>query len=72
MCRLHDEIVAYMSYIHPTIQEYRAHQLVLTYIQDVIYRCLDGQVNLFGSCATGLWLPTRYAGAAFSTLDYSI
>lgn len=65
--RLHDEIVAYTTYMQPTAQENRARQMVLTCIQGVVGHFLDGEVNLFGSCATGLWLPTSDIDIAIST-----
>jgi len=65
--RLHDEIIAYTAYMQPTAQEYQARQTVLMCIQGVVYQFLEGQVNLFGSCATGLWLPTSDIDIAIST-----
>ena len=59
MHRLHDEIVAYTIYMEPTIQEGKARQAILDCIQNVAKGFVDGWVDLFGSCATGLWLPTR-------------
>jgi non-canonical poly(A) RNA polymerase PAPD5/7 len=70
--RLHDEIAAYTTYMQPTAQEHNARQTVLTCVQGIVHRFLDGQVNLFGSCATGLWLPTRYVVRFLSAYKYPL
>lgn len=59
--RLHDEIVAFNSYIHPTDEESKARQLVITNVTSVVKQCFtECEVVMFGSAAQGLSLPGGY------------
>jgi non-canonical poly(A) RNA polymerase PAPD5/7 len=62
MRRLHDEIVAYMSYITPTPQERTARQEVISCLEKLIKARLPQskpRVEVFGSVAQDLCLPER-------------
>jgi len=60
--RLHDEIVAYTSYIAPTAQERNARLLVITRIRDLVCRRFPtANLVTFGSTAYNLYLPDGYA-----------
>lgn len=60
-CRLHDEIVAFLEYMRPTIQERRARELVTARVTDIVKRRFPtGTVTLFGSAAHDLVLPDGY------------
>ncbi|KAH9932423.1 Nucleotidyltransferase [Amylocystis lapponica] len=56
--RLHDEIVAYVSYITPTTQEHHARKEVVARVEDVVKRRFsDATVTTFGSMAHDLYFP---------------
>ncbi|KZT01176.1 Nucleotidyltransferase [Laetiporus sulphureus 93-53] len=56
--RLHDEIVAYVSYIIPTDQERRAREKIVTRVRDVVRkRFPKANLAMFGSTAQNLNLP---------------
>ncbi|KAF8641220.1 hypothetical protein AX17_000854 [Amanita inopinata Kibby_2008] len=57
--KLHDEIVAYERWSRPTSQELMARRAVFSCVEKVAkMRFRDAVVRLFGSCSTGLCLPT--------------
>ncbi|TFY52805.1 hypothetical protein EVG20_g10392 [Dentipellis fragilis] len=57
--RLHDEIVAFASYILPTQHEIRARDSLVSGIRSVLTRRFrNGTVNVYGSVSTNLCLPT--------------
>ena len=56
--RLHDEIVAFASYVQPIPQERQARTRVYEFVKDVVkQRFCRSEVNLFGSVAHDLSLP---------------
>jgi non-canonical poly(A) RNA polymerase PAPD5/7 len=56
--RLHDEIVAYMAYVQPTLQEETTRRQVYDFIKKTVKgRFARSEVNLFGSVAHDLCLP---------------
>ena len=56
--RLHDEIVAFMSYVQPTAQEETTRRQVYNFVKETIKRRFkDSEVSLFGSVAHDLCLP---------------
>lgn len=58
LCRLHDEIVAYVAYINPTKQEKYARSQVITRIGDVVRaRFPRFDLETFGSTAQDIYLP---------------
>lgn len=57
--RLHQEIINFCSCLKPTIQEEKARNDALARIEDVVKALWpDSRLELFGSFATGLYLPT--------------
>ncbi|KAJ6617419.1 hypothetical protein B0H10DRAFT_2033323 [Mycena sp. CBHHK59/15] len=68
--RLHEEIVAYVSYVKPTAQEMTARRTLLDVIQRTLRRRFpDGELKVFGSAATGLCLPTGDMDIAVMTRE---
>lgn len=56
--RLHDEIVAFASYVRPIPQEREARTRVYEFVKDVVKRRFRrSEMNLFGSVAHDLSLP---------------
>ncbi|RDB24414.1 Non-canonical poly(A) RNA polymerase PAPD5 [Hypsizygus marmoreus] len=56
--RLHHEILAYVNYMEATPKEKKTREAVLSCIRRVVNnRFRNAQINVFGSCATGLSLP---------------
>jgi non-canonical poly(A) RNA polymerase PAPD5/7 len=56
--RLHDEIVAYMTYVQPTTQEETTRGQVYDFVEKTVKgRFNRGEVSLFGSVAHDLCLP---------------
>ncbi|GLB43674.1 putative cid1 family poly A polymerase [Lyophyllum shimeji] len=57
--RLHYEILAYLSYMEQTPKERQTREAVMAEIRRVVHeRFRNAEVNVFGSTATGLSLPT--------------
>ncbi|KAJ7292560.1 Nucleotidyltransferase [Mycena rebaudengoi] len=68
--RLHEEIVAYVTYVQPTTQETIARQKLLQILQSTLRRRFpDGELKVFGSAATGLCLPTADMDIAVMTKE---
>lgn len=56
--RLHDEIVAYMSYVQPTTQEQTTRGKMYDFVRETVKRRFNrSEVGLFGSVAHDLCLP---------------
>ncbi|OBZ68490.1 Poly(A) RNA polymerase cid14 [Grifola frondosa] len=56
--RLHDEIVAFVTYILPTTQERRARELVIARVRELARRRFNNAaIDTFGSVAQNLYLP---------------
>ncbi|KAF8079259.1 hypothetical protein FPV67DRAFT_1468118 [Lyophyllum atratum] len=57
--RLHYEILAYLNYMEQTPREKKAREAVMAGIRRMVHgRFRNAEVNVFGSSATGLTLPT--------------
>ncbi|KAG5638493.1 hypothetical protein H0H81_012298 [Sphagnurus paluster] len=57
--KLHHEILAYLQYMEPTPNEKRAREGIMASIRGVVHsRFRNAEIQVFGSSATGLGLPT--------------
>lgn len=57
---LHQEIEDFYQYMTPTPEEHSMRLEVVRKIKDIIYQLWPkAEVQVFGSFATGLYLPTR-------------
>lgn len=61
MCRnsLHDEIITFCKWVSPTVEEKQMREDVISRISKVVESLWPSvQLQVFGSCATDIYLPT--------------
>lgn len=59
-CRLHDEILDFCNYMAPTPVEEHMRQALIAKAESVVKGLWpDAELLVFGSCSTGIYLPTR-------------